>query len=79
MAIDEQAHGSLRLLLEEDPKAYDYYRSLHPSVRARLDGDEISSAEELIGRANERMRDALIDYGGIYDDSDSWPNGPEEF
>jgi len=78
MEIPEEATGSLKELLDSDPEAYEYFESLHPSVRARLVGDEISTPEELAARANEAARSAMLDYSGIYDDSDSWPNGPKE-
>ncbi len=78
MAIPEEASGSLKTLLREDPEAYEYMESLHPSVRARIVGAEISSPEELVALANEAARSAMMDVSGIYDDSDSWPNGPEE-
>jgi len=78
MTIPEEASGSLKALLEEDPKAYEYMESLHPSVRARIMGAEVSSPEELIALANKAARSAMMDVSGIYDDSDSWPNGSDE-
>ncbi len=78
MEIPEEASGSLKALLESDPEAYEYFESLHPSVKARIVSDGISSPEELAARANMAARSAMLDYSGIYDDSDSWPNGPRE-
>jgi hypothetical protein len=78
MEIPEEASGSLKALLDSDPEAYEYFESLHPSVKARIVSDGISSPEELAARANMAARAAMLDYSGIYDDSDSWPNGPKE-
>ena len=78
MEIPEDASRSLKALLDSDPDAYEYFESLHPSVRARIVGEGVSSPEELAARANEAARAAMMDYSGIYDDSDSWPNGPKE-
>lgn len=76
--IPEEASGSLRALLDSDPAAYEYFESLPPSVKARIVSSGISSQEELFARANLAARSAMLDYSGIYDDSDSWPNGPKE-
>ena len=74
----EEMNGNLLALLRADPEACEYFESLHPSVKARIASDEISSSEELAARANEAASSAMMDYSGIYDDSDSWPNGPKE-
>jgi len=76
--IPEEASGSLKALLESDPEAYEYFETLHPSVRARIVSSGISSPEELAARANMAARSAMMDFSGIFDDSDSWPNGPKE-
>ena len=76
--LPENLDASLRNLLEGDPEAYEYFESLPISVKARLAGDGISSPQELAARVHEAERSAMLDYSGIYDDSDSWPNGPRE-
>ena len=78
MEIPEEASGSLKELLDSDPEAYEYFESLHPSVRARIVSSAVSTQEELAASANEAARSAMMDYSGIFDDSDSWPNGPKE-
>jgi hypothetical protein len=78
MEIPEEASGSLKALLDTNPEAYEFFETLHPSVKARIVSSGISSPEELAARANEAARSAMLDYSGIYDDSDSWPNGPKE-
>lgn len=77
MTIPEDASG-LEALLETNPEAYAYFESLHPSVRARLEGADLSTPEALAAEANRAARSAVMDVSGIYDDSDCWPNGPEE-
>ncbi len=76
--IPEEAGGGLKALLEANPEAYEYFESLHPSVKARIESAAISSPEDLAAKANEAERSAMMDVSGIYDDSDSWPNGPME-
>ncbi len=78
MTIPEEASGSLKALLQENSEAYEYFESLHPAVKARIVSDGISSPEELAARANEAAGVAMMDFSGIYDDSDPWPNGPKE-
>jgi hypothetical protein len=78
MEIPEEINPRLKALLKDNPEAWEYFESLHPSVRARIEFDDIDSDEALAERANEAMRAAMMDYSGIYDDSDSWPNGPAE-
>ncbi len=66
----------LELLLQSNSRAAEYYASLHPSVQAMVHNhaDEINTQEELISIANNSMTGLLREYGGIYDDSDTYPN-----
>ena len=73
-----EINGSLRKLLDGDSDARAYFDSLHPSVRSKLTSENIRTPEDMAARANEAMRDVLMEYDDIYDDSDSWPNGPDE-
>lgn len=62
-------------LLEKNNQAAEYYYSLHASVREIVDShaDEIKTQEDLIQVANRGMSNVLKEYGGIYDDSSSFP------
>ena len=77
MQRDEAMNPSLNALLNEEPEAYEFYESLHPSVKMKISDEDISTGEELAARANEAMSDVLMEFGGIFDDSDSWPNDAE--
>ena len=65
-------------LLDANPEAGAYDASLHPSVKARISPVGVTSPEELAAQADLAARSAMMDVSGIYDDSDAWPNGPEE-
>lgn len=63
-------------VLKHNAKAAAFYASLHPSIRRIVDrhADEIVLEEDLYAVANNTMTDALREFGGIYDDSDTWPD-----
>ena len=67
--------SGLQNLLDKNTRAYEYYHSLHSSVRAIVDNhaDEIKTQEDLIEIANRGMTGVLREYGGIYDDSSPYP------
>ena len=66
---------NLENLLDKNDRAAEYYHSLHASVREIVDShaDEIKTQEDLIQIANRGMTNVLKQYGGIYDDSSSFP------
>lgn len=67
---------SLQRLLHDDQNAREYYRSLHPSVRAQIAQEEISTPEQLTGRANDATSALLVEYIGLYDDGTLWAYDP---
>lgn len=67
---------SLYQLLYRDARAAEFYASLHPSVKRVVDQskDAIHREEDLSAIANNAMTEALKEFSGIYDDSDTWPD-----
>lgn len=68
-------HVALTELLQKDPEAMAFYRSLHPSVRSAVDqrAEDLALSEDLYALANNAMTEVLQAYGGIYDDSTNPP------
>lgn len=67
---------ALNELLESHPRAREYYEALHPSVKRVVDAysEDIVLEEDLISIANTAKTSNLCAFGGIFDDSDSWPD-----
>ena len=67
---------SLKHLLQWDQRAAAFYESLHPCVKRAVDSrmDEIDNVEDLSAVANNAMTQGLREFGGIYDDSETWPD-----
>lgn len=67
---------SLKQLLSRDQRAAAFYESLHPCVKRAVDSrmDEIDYVEDLSAVANHAMTQGLREFGGIYDDSETWPD-----
>ena len=67
---------ALSELLRRDADASAFYESLHPSVRQRVDerASEIMLDEDLYALANNAMTESLREIGGIFDDSETWPD-----
>ena len=63
-------------LLRSDADASAFYDSLHPSVRQQVDAHaaDIVLDEDLYALANNAMTDRLREFGGIFDDSETWPD-----
>jgi len=66
----------LRDVLKSSDKATAFYNSLHPSVRRMVDSraDEISLDSDLYAIANNAMTRTLREFGGVFDDSETWPD-----
>lgn len=67
---------SLAELTRRDAEAAAFYESLHPSVRRTVDAhaSEIVLDADLYAIANNAMTASLREYGGIYDDSETYPD-----
>ena len=67
---------ALSELLRRDAEALAFYESLHPSVRQRVDerASEIVLDEDLYALANNAMSESLQEFGGMFDDSETWPD-----
>lgn len=66
----------LRDVLRSSSKAAAFYRSLHPSVRHVVDSRaaEIALDSDLYAIANNAMTENLRAFGGIFDDSETYPD-----
>ncbi|MDD5018047.1 MAG: hypothetical protein PHO15_08130 [Eubacteriales bacterium] len=64
-------------LLRENPKASQYFDTLHPVVRQRLlqQANSIATIDDLYAFSNNAMTEALEQYDGIYQDGDTDPDG----
>lgn len=67
---------SLKEVLDRDQEAQAFYRQLHPSVKRVVDAraEAIVLREDLVSIANNAMTENLIAFGGLYDDSETWPD-----
>ena len=67
---------ALSELLRRDAEALAFYELLHPSVRQRVDerASEIVLDEDLYALANNAMSESLQEFGGVFDDSETWPD-----
>lgn len=63
-------------LLKSHPRALEYYDRLHPSVQRAVDSrsKDIILEEDLISIANNAKTESLRAFGGIFDDSETWPD-----
>lgn len=63
-------------VLKRSDKAAAFYNSLHPSVRRVVDSRaaEIAQDGDLYAIANNAMTQNLREFGGIYDDSETYPD-----
>ena len=67
---------SLSELLRRDADASAFYETLHPAVRQRVDerASEIVLDEDLYALANNAMTESLREFGGVFDDRETWPD-----